>query len=359
MLKMMHNNLTLRCETPIHIGNGEKYTFLDYFVDNGIMHVVDIDRVFDEIEDINVIDDLCGDIEKNIINGQAQINIREFFKQYEIDVREYVVGTIKTTVKPSRRVQISQFINQNGNSYIPGSSIKGAIRTAYLFNYYDGNIERLVEILKNPKIGNKYKSINDEAIGDIEKDIFRYLYVSDSEFIPKEKFTVIEARRYNNIKQKEGNPTYLEVINEGTDVKFEIGIDKGFRNSLNDIASWCNNLSGTVVEYEISNRYGGKYQAYYKKLSDEIKRNEDYFYLNLGFGGGHITKAIYLLLWKHNKDLRLIRGILKKERLIKEGMRVNDFYEFPRTRVIFNNMPLGWVKICGRDENDIYIKHRK
>lgn len=345
---MIQNNLTLRSETLVHIGNGEKYTLLDYFVDNEIMHIVDIDKVFDGIGDIQVIDSLCKDIEDKIINGQAQIDIRGFFSEYRLDVKKYVVKNIKTTIKPSRKVQISQFINQNGNPYLPGSSIKGAIRTAYLFDYYDRNIERLIGILEDPEIQikDKYKKINEKAIGNIENDMFRYVYVSDSGFIAKEDFTIIEARRYNNIKKQEGNPTYLEVMNEGTDVKFEIKIDNRFKNSFENIASWCNNLSAKIADYEVKNKYSNEStRRYYQELSKKIKEDKSDFFLDIGFGGGHITKAIYLLLWGHNGNkLGIIENTLRTEKLIK-GKKLSNFYEFPRTRVLFNNLPIGWVKI--------------
>ncbi|MEM4347164.1 MAG: type III-A CRISPR-associated RAMP protein Csm5 [Candidatus Altiarchaeota archaeon] len=343
---MIQNSLELICETPVHIGNGKKYTFLDYFLDGGFIHIIDTEKIFDDINKIEVIDGLCRDIENKIINGQAQIDIREFFGQYGIDPWRYVIKKIRTNVKPSRRVQISQFINQNGNCYIPGSSIKGAIRTAYLFDYYDKDIDKLVKILEDQRIRNKYKKLNEEAIGGIEEDIFRHIQVTDSSYINKNNFIVIEAKRYNNIKKQWGNPVYLEVIDKETRIEFNVKIDERFKKSINDIMSWCNNLSKIIAEYEMNNRYNSNdLKKYYKSLYDNIKEDGEHFYLNLGFGGGHITKTVYLLLWKYKKDLKLIRGLLKIEKLIKKSMRVNNFYEFPRTRVIFNNLPIGWVKI--------------
>jgi len=349
---MTGNNIKLETVTPIHIGNGEKYTFLDYFVEGGKANILNIDSIFEGMEDVDVINKLSKDIEEKIINGQAQINVNDFFGGYGVDASEHVIKKIKTDVEPSRRVEINQFINQNSRCYIPGSSIKGAIRTAYLFNYFNNNenIEKLVSVLNDRKIYDNLKSneLNKEVFGEITDDFFKYLHVGDSQFLIDNEMEIIETRRYNNkYQQKKGIPIYLEAINENSVVNFEIKICNGFRGTMEDIKNGIKNLTTTVCDYEISNNKNPDFiHKFYSKILDDME-NTNRIYANIGFGGGYLPKTIYLLLWKYKKNINLIKRLLPTRNDKRRGIyqRVDNFEDFPRTITLCGNTPLGWVKL--------------
>ncbi len=326
-------NITLETVTPVHIGNGEEWSFLDYFIENGKANILNTDAIFESLNDVQIIDNLSKEIEEKIINGQAQINPKEFFGNY-IDVSKYIIKRIESD-EISGKVKIKKFINQQGRYYIPGSSIKGAIRTAYFFDFFDKKIDTLVDVLKNKN--DKFKELNQIVFGEITSDFFKYFHVTDSQFISDSNMKIIKTIRYNNEKNKEGVPICLEAIKEHSIVNFEIKIDDRSKITIEDIKNSVRNLTTTVCDYETNNN---KNPDFIKNFYNEIKKNNE-IYLNLGFGGGYLVKTIYLLLWKHKKDISLIKNMLP----IKKKQKVDAFYDFPRTKVIYNKKPIGWVKI--------------
>jgi CRISPR-associated protein Csm5 len=358
-MKTEWDNITLETVTPIHIGNGEKYTFLDYFVDGGKANILNTDSIFGSVnEDIEVINNLSKDIEEKIINGQAEINVKDFFRGYDVDVSKHIIKTIKTDIEHSRRVEVKQFINQNGRCYFPGSSIKGAIRTAYIFDYFnDGrNINELVSVLEDANVRIKkgikphlikFSEIEEIAIGKIQDDCFRHLLVSDSEFITDGQMSMIETKRYSNEKKKyKEHSVYLEVLDANESVNFKIKINKGFGKTIKDIRNSLIKLSKTVSDYEKNNPNNPVFlKEFYEYLSKDIHENET-VYMNLGFGGGYLPKTIYLLLPKYGKDLNIIKEILpfSKDKQRKREL-VNAFTDFPMTKTVYNEEPIGWVKL--------------
>jgi len=68
---MTWNNIKLETVTPIHIGNGEEYAFLDYFVKDGAVNILNADLLFEELKDIEIINQMSKDIEAKIVNGQG------------------------------------------------------------------------------------------------------------------------------------------------------------------------------------------------------------------------------------------------------------------------------------------------
>jgi len=385
---MTWNNIKLETVTPIHIGNGEIYTFLDYFVENREANVLNIDAIFEIIgsksnsEDaIEAINNLSLDIEKNIVRNNV-INIKSFFEKYNIVVNNFVVKKIKTDVELSRSVQVKQFINQNRKCYLPGSSIKGAIRTAYFFDYFAKNINDLVSVLNSTINNNRnnnriFSALNEIWIKNItgsdlstyindysdrqhhppvEQDFFRHLLVSDSEFIENKEMSIIETLRvhnYNKNKKSDREPLkiYLEVFDAKKTINFKIKVEDKFKEKMGyikDIIQKINNLSTIVAEFEKNNPNNKKeLKEFYEKLHEKIKiKSEEEVFMNLGFGGGYLPKTVYLLLWKYGKDLNLIKNLLpfRKEKEWKRNL-VKEFCDFPMTRETYKGEPIGWVKL--------------
>jgi len=355
-------NIELQTITPLHIGNGKSYSSLEYFIDNKYINFINLNSIFDGIgknktekESIDIINRLSKKIEKEVINSQSQIDSRSFFNEYGVNVSDFVLKKLQTDIKPQRRVEIHQFINQNERYYIPGSSIKGAIRTAYLFNYFDNNknIENLVKVLNDSQIYNKYDKLNKMVFGEITNDFFKYLHVEDSKFLTDDNIKVIETRRYNNkYPQRDGTPTYLETIKENTVVNFEIKILDKFNGKIESMKNNIRNLTKTVCDYEIKNKKNPEFiHKFYDKILNDME-NPNEIYTNIGFGGGYLPKTIYLLLWKYNKHINLIKKLLPTRNDKRRGIyqRVNMFEDFPRTRTIYNEQPIGWIKLNFKNE---------
>jgi len=226
--------------------------------------------------------------------------VKDFFSEYDVDVSKHISKKVKTNVLPSRRVRIKKFINQNGRCYIPGSSIKGVFRTSYIFDYFDKHIDKLIDVLGDHEIrpNQKFSRINEIAIGKIQDDFFRHLLVSDSGFIDEKHTSIIETKRYNNKRQEYGVSVYLEVIDADKQINFSIKINKEFGKTIDDLKEYIMKLGKTVSDYEKNNLENAEFlKKFYRQISKYMNENKT-IYMNVGFGGGYLSKTIYLLLLK-------------------------------------------------------------
>ena len=350
--------LKATARTPLCIGNGEIYNYLDYVPEKNKIKIIDINKAFEELKYIEKINKLSELIQNNIENNRSKFTTKELFEKVGItNISDCVVKEMDSEISVDKRGEIKQFINQNGKYYIPGSSIKGAIRTAYIFDYFDGKIEKLVEILKNRNKGNELVKT---AVGNIGNDVFKYLLVSDSGIIEGKNFKMVETERYNKYLSEKtkkplrrGNPQNAEVLKENSEFEISLTIKEGFPKKFDELKDMINNLTKTICDFEISVENNHKdLKEFYQNLKTELGEE---VYLDIGFGSGYLSKTIYLLLWKHKQDLKSIKWSLPIKKYFdrytkkKYPQKVNDYPDFPRTRTLYNlngkYVPLGWIKL--------------
>ncbi|WP_292459993.1 type III-A CRISPR-associated RAMP protein Csm5 [Methanothermococcus sp.] len=356
--------LNITTLSPLNIGNGDVYSNLDYYIENSKAKIINIDKLLESIDDINKINELVQVIKSNMGNNRVEKDTKEIYESIGLYPEEHILKEIDCKIRKDARIQVKKFINQKGNYYIPGSSLKGAIRTAYIFDYYDKNIDELIKILKNNDIKPYLKGneVIKTAIGGINKDFFKYLLITDSNIIPPENFEFINTIRYNTMDARKGKksetiPEPKESLKKNSEFKMELTIKNSFPKNFEDIKNMCNRFSRTIIKFEMKNEYlpQGLKDFYKNKILNDLNGNNS-FYLTLGSGSGFLSKTVYLLLWKHNKNLNLIKKMLplKKGKDKRTGkflvQPVNDYIEFPRTRVIDSKkeIPMGWIKITAK-----------
>ncbi|WP_456374199.1 type III-A CRISPR-associated RAMP protein Csm5 [Methanocaldococcus sp.] len=385
--------MIVKCKvlSPVFIGCGDEYTPLDYFIENGKVYIVDFNKVLDNINDIKKINEITDYIKQNIHNNRIEVNAKDILSRLKLCPTDdnYVSKSLDCEIKNDSKTRVKKFISQNGVPYIPGSSIKGAIRTAYLFYYYDKHFTKLLKILNlnNHKSDSKKRHVN---VNDIEKklikyaisnniqnDFFKYLKISDSLNL-NGTFKFINTQRWY-IKKRHGNPfgvkEDVEALVDGNfdiDIKIEdefineiskklkLKTSYNIRNEtdkfeiLKDI---CNSFAECIVEFELKRNYPIYIEDFYEKLLKDIKNNNA-IYLNLGFGGGFFSKTIYPLLWKHDKENKkfdeikelFIKMAGNNEKLIKAWQSAEEYTDFPTTKTVYvknesAELPMGWIKI--------------
>ncbi|ACV24785.1 type III-A CRISPR-associated RAMP protein Csm5 [Methanocaldococcus fervens] len=373
--------MEVKCEilTPLFIGCGDEYTPLDYFIEDGKAKIVNLEKVIANLKDIEKINYISQLIMSNISGNRSEINVKELLESVGLNPEDknYIIREIECEIKSDSRTRVKKFINQNNMYYIPGSSIKGAIRTAYVFNYYyNGRIKELLNILANREISfdEKGKVIVENAISKkISEDFFKYLIVSDSISLDGEEFKFINTKRWNFRTKRFGVKVDVEAMTKGTfnikikiDDKFfeEIGKKLKISYKIKDeeekfekLKEICNNFSKAVVEFELKRNNPVYVEGFYERLLADINKN-DAIYLNLGFGGGFLTKTIYPLLWKYdkgNKNFRMIKSIFlalsgRNKNLKNAWLKANSYLDFPTTKTVyFKNdsavAPMGWIRM--------------
>jgi CRISPR-associated protein Csm5 len=198
--------------TPIHVGNGRELSCkYNYYPENGMIRIVDIE---------SVIEALAGnELAKLAIKefGRENFNIYEFLNDYSIKPEGYTLSwkcsktalskkDTHNSAKPSNlswQEKLGQNFNivpdlpQNirehiktafGKPYLPGSSIKGSIRTAILSQFIAMDCSRVPDNMpqsgKNcPKNISASQKVVQAYFGkNPNYDILRCLHVSDAHF---------------------------------------------------------------------------------------------------------------------------------------------------------------------------------
>ena len=357
----------LKTITPVHIGTGETLSQIDGFYDNGQWHRVDIDAMLAAIpeSDLNRL---------TIAMGQRDFQWRRYLPTNQSSARY----TLPCPEDP-RETEIREAMKTPSNRpMIPGSSIKGAIRTALLWDLIgDPDQEPFkysVNYLKRkPNRSWVGQGIEQRVLGkDPNHDLMRAVQVSDTAPIPIEAleigvaWTVTLNRNDRLVQKRQGNSeykTFVEQIRAEQTFDFSIKIDKslfgqrekrelGFtaeqeRVLCEEFAEACNFVAKGLADSE-ANFFDAYYLDeivnFYDALVRRIENLPDgAFVLPIGWGTGYRAKTVTELLTGDNDDL--MRDLRRHYRL---GRRHHP--EFPKTRrVLYDRRrpqaPLGWVQI--------------
>jgi len=209
--------LRLEVLSPTHIGNGNKLSRLDYGVRNNNLYVFNLQKVMEGMSERNL-NKLISLIESFDKSSGSQ-NFGDILSQeFRLTKWEDLCNYIVPIVEHENRIRdVNENIKTGNQVYIPGSSLKGAIRTAITYcllrdkgykfeigqeeielrsnkrqkiSYLtlikpDGNavegLEKKRERKRKPSVDVIETEINKELFGGIgEKDIFKIFNISDS-----------------------------------------------------------------------------------------------------------------------------------------------------------------------------------
>lgn len=343
------NRIKLKVVTPVFIGGGSdgvvnksKYIFNP---GEEKIHFIDETKWADFLGRNNLVDDYMRYVRnsfsfktnKNSVNldrwlqgkGISRNRIREFIK-YSLDLGEYdrkILNDINCFIK-----------GPDQKPYIPGSSIKGAIRTAVLFWYIKSNrskfmsdwnkIKRIALFSKKGfvwDIGKILRSIEERILcrssafqsgNRTIKDIFRGVSVSDSETIETENLILLQktdlstyTKNGNNLKKL---PLFREYLKPETEAMFSITVDRQFLDnfqlkSVKDLLGCMQFMRDSIVE-------SGVYDIFYKYGDFSLKEIESIEYpLNIGGGAGFHSKTVLSALAANRNDAEeVIKCLLDK-----------------------------------------------
>ena len=357
-------------ESPIHIGSGDKLDSLDFVVQNGKVSVIEFDKVLSEMKNKEMDTLILYD---EIEQFGKRFDFRKFLGRYRIDIGE--VSKYFLSYQKAPRGSIMTFLKDAFNTpLIPGSSIKGAIRTALAWYFLkDEDTARIEKVLRNP---NEFRKEKGKKIEDLifygkerepNFDLNKAISITDAylqsydqlEVVPCKVFT---TTRENTLRLR--NTFFLEAVMPSPQIGMtkislnqyflkvkssELGFKKEKVNLLKKFPEICNEFSKELIECELEffENYGlSELVQFYKELLRVFPQTNKEFLLKLGSGTGWISMTIGLLL---RKNPCLLKDIRKEFRLGKR--RNSPFYveEFPKTRKIIAELdkpkyPMGWVR---------------
>lgn len=284
--------LTLTAEGPVHIGDGGKYGKKDYFLTKQrTIAILDVPNFVGKL-DPDQLNDYCEFLKNDSRTGLQEYLDRK--KGLDAVAQREQLYTLNAKLARARRgsyqyLDIWRFVKDAyGCPYVPGSSIKGMLRTAILTSLIarDRQVyERLYnegDALKNLKradVGIQQKAFWVEQLNKDKNsavnDILKYLSVSDSEPLSTDDLVLVKKydkfskddygrhkKRLGKISDEEayyqGNELniYRECLRPGTVISTTITIDERIEQYFDGLRLDKDGLPKTLLfSYELYRRF--------------------------------------------------------------------------------------------------------
>lgn len=190
-----HYRVNLHILSPIHIGTGQELDAFSYVIRNRGLFLIDLVKWMESYPEKDKLDNMMDSDNFAIIRSfiAEQFNLESAVRcSIPVD-NPNLLETYRKVIKernPRNQVLISPMIRNevNMDAYIPGSSIKGAMRTAIANRF----VEPAGVTKKDSRGRNDY---NFKIFGQINKDPMRGLKISDVP-LGKSNTVVVEAKEY-------------------------------------------------------------------------------------------------------------------------------------------------------------------
>jgi len=370
--------------SPVHIGSGiDLQSNIEFLIDDDRLAIIDEKKV------LNIIGEEYINNWVTIINNRE--NLFEYLKLRKSNIKLSDIDKRKMEVYCSdlqnKKTLKEQLHNAQGNATIPGSSIKGAIRTAIISYLVEKETERVKNIINKKRnfLNGKGLKWNLKAFQEVEseilnqllsnsfkpdanRNIFRFLQVTDAYFYYETYASNLQVLNLqgNGWGIKNSSDQLTELIGQDCESEIRIKInqklleeninrkeiksDTSFLNSIEKLFGIINIHTKYLLKKEIDFwKHESKYPDsvnYYienmEKLFEETgkcKKEEAVLRIGGGSGWDSITGA-----WaKTNQKLFSDDEWFQLSKLLNKG---RDVEYFPKTRKIDEDgYPLGFIKL--------------
>lgn len=314
--------LKLQPLTPIHVGSGEEIMPYEYIIDKSVnkYYRINLNKLLDSLsaEDrAEFVDMLSGDLVKlraSIKNFQwkeAAVYSGDTGPQFRSDYLDKIDNA-------DNKLAVEEIINSKMRPYIPGSSIKGAFRTAYLHHFAE-NVK--YDVTRHRRYG-FFQVKNDKEAERIEKRTLKYHKIKGDPFqtvkFSDSSLNIDKTKVYKmysvHTKKDKKIPFYREAIaglitsNVEQSIFLELSIDKGRQNckhkknsiwhkiSAEDLLESTRSFSEDLIEYELdyltknkAPREAAKTYESLKGIHSSLEDNESLIRFGKGCGFNSTT----------------------------------------------------------------------
>ncbi|MDR7508953.1 MAG: type III-A CRISPR-associated RAMP protein Csm5 [Armatimonadota bacterium] len=381
---------TVQCLSPVHVGTEERLGGHDFLVLRGTLYRVDAARLLVELEQAREARD------RYLSGGLAQI--AQWLQQGD-RLRRLSVYSCPVPRDPRRGEDLRPFLaDPLGRPYVPGTELKGAVRTAVLWQriLQAGGRSELarragrtknrrggVEDVRDRRFAGEW--LEETVLGeDPRQDTFRVLRVRDSTPAPAAALraypVLVAARQSPGLglmeSPRQGSQpsryiqdvgravaSFCECLHDGVELRVPVEVDRFLLESHDRwgtdaafLESWpeaCNAFARSVAEQERQwwTQAGSAVPPSLRQLADTVTRfytellrrlqspPPGHVVLNLGWGGGWRTKTVTELFGED-----VVQQLVRRYRLDRgSGSR-----PFPKTRKVAwvqrdRFLPMGWV----------------
>ena len=320
-------HMTLETIGPVYIGNGKEIDKKGYiFTDRKHINIIDLEKMY-----MNLSKKGLGDEYEKFLLGKGKLRLEQWLSKNNINKKD-IDNCVKYGMQcgdsmdiNSAEIKICEHIKDPYNMpYIPGSSIKGMLRT--ILTAYDimnnpqkySNAKNSISynVLSNQKVGRKQlaareiKSIETDCFNELQRDeknkgnavndIMGGIIVSDSESIDISNL-ILCKKLEGHVDGKEHELNVVrECIKPNTKIRFTITIDETVCDSITIY---------TIIEAikSFANNYNKVFVSKFKS-ADLLEDNN----VILGGGTGFVSKTIIYPLFGQADGFKVTRQVLKR-----------------------------------------------
>lgn len=280
-------DLTLTVRSPLCVGSGTSYRKNEYLFDSRTKMVSILDE--DAFVELLARKDLVDVYERFILRGgRLDIFLREECRLTPQEIRSVTWYSLNAAdalseKQPLREIQAFQR-NAYGRAYIPGSSLKGALRTAYLVHCILADAREHQQPFRETDYMNvlaQFEKRRDNAVNDI----FRGVQIADS--VPVEEKAMILAGKVDVLPDGSTNRINVcrECVRPGEQIRFTLTLDQSVLKQR---------ITKEVLEQSVA-EFSRYYREVYLQHFTRPRRDSGEPYQNcllLGAGVGFLAKTV-------------------------------------------------------------------
>lgn len=367
--------IKLTTKSPIHIGSVEqRLTPFEYVHYGHYVYQISDEKLSIVLQKKNLIESYINAVNRD----RHRFRLMDFFKENKIALSEEDLNTISGNKKTqvledaSKLQDYNPFIRDGiGNIYIPGTSLKGFIRTAVFYvalkilkkqdnrRFQNGIIKRIesteprffkrrnaferlqMEYLENFKLSNKTRSPNTDWLKMLHIRDGYPKNLTDTNLLPvnilKKEST---GWRYKKEYSGQNTTIWVETVPQDTTFEFDMLWDRTlcetFKSenphaslpmNIDDIISNINEFSNDILDFEANFTKEHILGQWYKNATANFR---------IGFGSGMISTTIAMLLPEETrKKIRNYSGRNKGDDIAPKSRRV----WIKNSQIV----PLGWA----------------
>lgn len=382
----MKQHYQLQTLTPVHIGSGETLNHIDGYYANGRWYHIDLDKVLAH----------PGTNFSALTNEMGRRDFRwaRHLSQRNIDPSTLSAYSLPCLQSPEE-IEIREALKTIHNRpFIPGSTLKGALRTALLAELidadetlYETNLAYLKKLTTqrgrgNPRRETPAQKIEADAFGkEPNRDLLRALQVSDTAPLDSNSLEIgmvwtgtldPDDQLVQKIDRGREYKNFVQQIQARQCLTFTLKIDEllfrerekerldfsdAQKETLQDIAEVCRTDADQLMRHEMAFFHYYHFREivdFYDKLirlNNTLREGE--FLLQVGWGTGYHANTVTTLFTDNEAAPETLLMDLRERFKLGESRSRHEQYderEFPKTRRILYRgqnpiCPLGWVKI--------------
>jgi CRISPR-associated protein Csm5 len=369
----------------VHIGGGETNLLpMDFAFLDGVVYVANQNLFSIFLSKMGYLDDLLAEVRE----VGARFALAPFLAKKGLLNKEFLasVASYRCVSRKNPRPYLRPHIRDAyGRPFLPGSSVKGALRTAVMYSVLkdldakkreslldDLVRNRIADFKKDPRrnlawFKNRFKKTFSEELEDSvfrqftltdsqrkydpHTDVFRAIRVTDSEPLEKDSLRVVEVRIVVAGSQPKETALFTEVIPPGTTLRFGVVVDQGL---LADFGRRTGETRSGINTEMVCQKVSKPLEAAAIMASDLIAAERVFFQNKLNISNAfHFDGAIPNIRVGWGGGLLGLTVDLLLPEVLRQEIRNTFFHErgrapAPKTRKVSTEgkqVSLGWGRI--------------